>query len=165
VDFVDPVERRNSPERLFVSKTKAFHGTQWDFPVWYANCEHNVNGFVSRNGSSNVKRVLIVDDEPLIRSALSKALKGIAVVETAATGEQANARVRARSYDLCFLDVVLPDVSGLEVMQQIKKTSPKTKIVIMTAYATDTVREEIQKEAYRFMEKPLNLAQIKEIVR
>ena len=112
-----------------------------------------------------MKRVLIVDDEPLIRSALSKALKGIAVVETAATGEQANARVRARSYDLCFLDVVLPDVSGLEVMQQIKKTSPKTKIVIMTAYATDTVREEIQKEAYRFMEKPLNLAQIKEIVR
>jgi DNA-binding NtrC family response regulator len=112
-----------------------------------------------------VKRILIVDDEPLILSGLSKALKGIAVVETADTGEQATARVRACSYDVCFLDVVLPDVSGLEVMQQIKKMSPNTEVVIMTAFATDTMREEIRKEAYRFMEKPLHLSQIKEIVR
>jgi DNA-binding NtrC family response regulator len=112
-----------------------------------------------------LKRILIVDDEPLIRSGLSRALKDIAVVETAETGEQATARVTASSFDVCFLDIVLPDVSGLVVMQQIKKMSPNTKIVIMTAYASDTTKEEIRKEAYLFMEKPLNLSQIKEIAR
>jgi two-component system response regulator PilR (NtrC family) len=112
-----------------------------------------------------VKKILIVDDEPLIRTGLSKALKGIAVVETADNGEQASARVNACFYDICFLDVFLPDVSGLDVMQQIKKTSPRTKIVIMTAYADETTREIIGREAYRFMEKPLDLSQIREIVR
>jgi YesN/AraC family two-component response regulator len=111
-----------------------------------------------------VKRILIVDDEPLILSGLSKALRGIAVVETADSGEQANARVNGSFYDVCFLDVVLPDASGLEVMQRIKRTSPNTKIVIMSAYADETTREIIGREADRFLEKPLDLSQIKEIV-
>ena len=113
---------------------------------------------------SRVKRILIVDDEPLIRSGLSKALKGVAVVETADSGAQAMARVNTRFYEICFLDVALPDVSGIEVMRQIQKTSPDTKIVVMTAYANETTRETIRREAYRFMEKPLDLSQIKEIV-
>ena len=117
------------------------------------------------NESRAVKRILIVDDEPLIRSGLSKALRGIAVVDTADSGEQANARLNASCYDVCFLDVVLPDVSGLDVMQQIKKTSPNTKIVIMTAYADETTRERIGREAHRFLEKPLDLSQIREIAR
>ena len=111
-----------------------------------------------------MKRILIVDDEPLIRSGLSKALRGVAVIETADCGAQAIARVNTRFYDVCFLDVVLPDVSGIEVMRQIQKKSPDTKIVVMTAYADETTREIILREAYRFMEKPLDLSQIKEIV-
>jgi DNA-binding NtrC family response regulator len=111
-----------------------------------------------------VKRVLIVDDEPLIRSGLSKALKVLAVVETADSGAQAIARVNTRFYDMCFLDVFLPDVSGIDVMRHIQKTSPNTKIVVMTAYADETTREIFQREAYRFMEKPLDLSEIKEIV-
>jgi two-component system response regulator PilR (NtrC family) len=112
-----------------------------------------------------VKRVLIVDDEPLIRSGLSKALGGLAVVETADSGAQAMARVNTRFYDICFLDVFLPDVSGLDVMRRIQKTSPNTKIAVMTAYADETTREMIGREAYRFLEKPLDLSQIREIVR
>ena len=116
------------------------------------------------DGLSRVKRVLIVDDEPLIRSGLSKALKGLAVVETADSGAQAIARVNTRFYDVCFLDVLLPDMSGIDVMRQIQKTSPTTRIVVMTAYADEPTREMIRREAYRFMEKPLDLSQIKEIV-
>ncbi len=112
-----------------------------------------------------MKRILIVDDEPLIRSGLSKALGGLAVVETAASAAQAIARVDSRFYDVCFLDVFLPDMSGIDVMRQIQKTSPNTEIVVMTAYADETTREMIRREACRFMEKPLDLSQIKEIVR
>jgi two-component system response regulator PilR (NtrC family) len=111
-----------------------------------------------------VKRVLIVDDEPLIRSGLSKALKGLAVVETADSAAQAMARVNARLYDVCFLDIFLPDASGIDVMRRIQKMSPTTKIAVMTAYADETTREIIRQEAYRFLEKPLDLSQIKEII-
>jgi two-component system response regulator PilR (NtrC family) len=111
-----------------------------------------------------VKRVLIVDDEPLIRSGLSKALKGLAVVETADSGAQAIARINTRFYDVCFLDVFLPDASGLDLMRTIQKLSPTTRIAVMTAYADETTREVIRKEAYRFLEKPLDLSQIREIV-
>jgi len=111
-----------------------------------------------------VKRVLIVDDEPLIRSGLSKALKGLAVVETAESGAQAIARVAARFYDVCFLDFLLPDLNGLDVMRRIQQTSPNTKIAIMTAYADEATREIIRREAFRLLEKPLDLSQIKEIV-
>ena len=111
-----------------------------------------------------MKRVLIVDDEPLIRSGLSKALKGLAVVETAESGAQAIAQVDTRFYDVCFLDVFLPDVSGLDVMRRIRKTSPNTRIAVMTAYADETTRDIVRREAYRFLEKPLDLSQIREIV-
>jgi DNA-binding NtrC family response regulator len=111
-----------------------------------------------------VKRVLIVDDEPLIRSGLSKALKGLAVVETADSGAQAMACIAARFYDVCFLDLLLPDIGGLDVMRRIRKTSPNTKVAIMTAYANEAMAETIRREADRFLEKPLDLSQIREIV-
>jgi two-component system response regulator AtoC len=111
-----------------------------------------------------VKRVLIVDDEPLICSGLSKALSGLAVVETADSGAQAIARIGTRFYDVCLLDASLPDVSGLDVMRRIQKISPNTKVAVMTAYADETTRETIEREAYRFLEKPLDLSQIREIV-
>jgi DNA-binding NtrC family response regulator len=111
-----------------------------------------------------VKRVLIVDDEPLIRSGLSKVLRGLAVVETADSGAQAIARINTRSYDVCFLDLFLHDASGLDIMRTIQKMSPTTRIAVMTAYADETTREVIRREAYQFLEKPLDLLKIREII-
>jgi len=111
-----------------------------------------------------VKSVLIVDEEPLIRSGLSKALRDIAVVDTADSGKQASARISACFYVICILALFLPDVSGLDVMREIKKKSPETKVVIMTAYADEATRLIIEQEAYRFVEKPMDLSEIREIV-
>jgi two-component system response regulator YesN len=111
-----------------------------------------------------VKKVLIVDDEPLIRSGLSKALKGVAVVHTADSGKQASARVNSSFYDICIVDVALHDASGIDIMHEIKKKSPKTKVVIMTAYADEATREIIGREADRLIEKPLDLTQLREII-
>jgi len=111
-----------------------------------------------------MKRILIVDDEPLIRFSLARALEDLAEVETADTGSNANARINACFYDICFLDICLPDINGLDIMREISRISPETKVVIMTAYADDRVRNKIGKEAYRFLEKPLDLSQVKAIV-
>jgi DNA-binding NtrC family response regulator len=113
---------------------------------------------------SKVKKVLVVDDQPLIRAGLSRALKGIAVVDTADSAKQANDRMSTCFYDVCIVDAFLPDVRGLAVIREIIRKSPNTKVVVMTAYADEAMREIIEKEAYRFIEKPLDLAEIREIV-
>nr|WP_308199919.1 response regulator transcription factor [Actinotalea sp. K2] len=83
-------------------------------------------------------RVLVVDDEPGIRRVLSGYLMadGFEVIE-ATTGEDAVARVRRRAPDLVLLDVMLPDVDGIEVLRRIR-TFSDVYIVLVTARAEET---------------------------
>ncbi|MCL3862284.1 response regulator transcription factor [Actinotalea sp. K2] len=85
-----------------------------------------------------VWRVLVVDDEPGIRRVLSGYLMadGFEVIE-ATTGEDAVARVRRRAPDLVLLDVMLPDVDGIEVLRRIR-TFSDVYIVLVTARAEET---------------------------
>lgn len=111
-----------------------------------------------------MKRVLIVDDEPLIRLGLAKALKDLAEVEAVESGKEASSRFASSSYDVCFLDVYLPDVNGIDVLREIRRLSPETIVVMMTAYADEEMRNTIGEEAHRFLEKPLDLGLVKSIV-
>ena len=83
-------------------------------------------------------RVLVVDDEPGIRRVLSGYLTadGFEVTE-AATGEDAVAQVRRTAPDLVLLDVMLPDVDGLEVLRRIR-TFSEVYVVLVTARADET---------------------------
>jgi len=110
-----------------------------------------------------MKSILIVDDERLILDGLSKSLSNehteIKVLET---GEDALKEIALRFYDLCILDIRLPDINGLEVMRKIKEISPKTKVVIMTAYqVTEEMKKEIEENANYFISKPFDLSHIK----
>ncbi|RJQ51543.1 MAG: response regulator [Nitrospiraceae bacterium] len=109
------------------------------------------------------KRILIVDDEALIRSGLSKCLSSNnAEIRTVSTGAGALDEIRSYPYDLCFLDIHLPDINGLDVMKTIKDSSPQTRVVIMTAHhVTDDMKNEIKKSAFSFVGKPFDLSQIK----
>jgi len=112
-----------------------------------------------------MNKILIVDDEGLIRNVLSQALSNDNTeVKTAATGSDAISSINATSYNLCFLDIQLPDMNGLDVMKKIKTISPETKVVIMSAnLVTEEMKREIQKIAYGFVSKPFGLSQIKTI--
>jgi len=112
-----------------------------------------------------MNKILIIDDEGLIRNVLSQALSNEHTeVKTAATGRDALHCVHSTSYNLCFLDMQLPDMNGLEVMKKIKTISPETKVVIMSAnLVTEEMKREIQKMAYGFVSKPFGLSQIKTI--
>jgi len=112
-----------------------------------------------------MQKVLIVDDERLILNGLSKSLSNnsteIKIVET---GNDALKEIASCFYDLCFLDIYLPDINGLEVMKKLKETSPSTRIVIMSARnISDDMRKEIEDNAYHFIGKPFDLSQIKTI--
>lgn len=110
-----------------------------------------------------MKRVLIVDDERLILDGLAKSLSSEDLeIKIAGNGKDAINEISSCFYHLCFLDVYLPDINGVEVMKKIKEISPKTKIVIMTAHhITGDMRKDIEDNAFHFIGKPFDLSQIK----
>ena len=110
-------------------------------------------------------RVLVVDDEPLILYGIARFLYGKAVVKTVASAEEAIDEIVAQQYDLCFLDINLPGMTGLDAMKIINELSPTTKVAIMTGNALDeAMKMQIEDAAYAFIEKPFELLHIKEVV-
>lgn len=86
-------------------------------------------------------RVLIVDDEPWVREVFRDfcELTDAVDVELAADGADAIDKLSAGEFDLVALDLIMPEMSGLEVLTSIKKTSPKTPVMIITGNATDKI--------------------------
>jgi DNA-binding NtrC family response regulator len=110
------------------------------------------------------KRILIVDDEPLIRLSLAKLFQKIAEVKTASSAEEALIDIDSQFYYLCFLDINLPGMNGLDAMKIIKNNSPKTKVAIMTGgFLNEAMKEQITDHAYAFVEKPFDSLNMREI--
>jgi DNA-binding response OmpR family regulator len=114
-----------------------------------------------------MKRILIVDDESLIGYALSASLRRddtyIKVVEC---GKDALSEIDHIFYNLCFLDINLPDMSGLDLMKTIKKTSPATVIIMMTGGVVNDpeLLKSIAAHAHLLISKPFDLDRVKQFV-
>jgi len=105
-------------------------------------------------------RILIVDDEPWVREVFSDfcALTDAFEVELAATGSEAVDKVKTTSYDLITLDLIMPEMSGLDVLTEIKRSSPKVPIMIITGNATKKIVDQAGVlGACRVMYKPIQL--------
>ncbi len=114
-----------------------------------------------------MKRILVVDDESFLLNGLGKALQtdctDVMTVETASSALQ---EIAASPYQLCFLDLFLPDGNGMDVLKTMKEISPKTKVIVMTAgVVTRSMQESIEKDAYMFITKPFDLLQVKMLAR
>jgi DNA-binding NtrC family response regulator len=111
-------------------------------------------------------RVLVVDDEAAMREVLSARLEkqGFAV-ETAESGNQAQERVAAASPDLIISDVVLPDISGLDLLQTLKAGDPHRPVILITAFGTvDSAVEAIKRGATDFLTKPIDYDKLISII-
>jgi NtrC-family two-component system response regulator AlgB len=102
-------------------------------------------------------RALIVDDEKNIRRAFLMALESMGHESTAAeSGALAIEELKASSYDVAFLDLKLSEESGLDVLQEILSTSPRTAVIIVTAYASvETAVEAMRRGAFDYLPKPM----------
>jgi len=110
-------------------------------------------------------QVLFVDDEPLILHIISRFLNRSVVVKTVASAEEALNEIMAQHYDLCFLDISLPGMTGLDAMKIINELSPTTKVALMTgAHLNEAMERKIEDTAYAFIQKPFELIHIKEVV-
>jgi len=112
------------------------------------------------------KKVLIVDDEPLILRSLSRSIKRLDIeVKAVDRAADALSEVHSSFYNLIFLDIILPDGYGLDIIKEIKMVSPDTKVVIMSAsLLTDEMEKIIEEYAHCFMGKPFDLLQVKTIL-
>ncbi len=106
--------------------------------------------------------VLVVDDHLADRETLKTILeeKGYRVA-TASGGTEAIDMVKSRHYDIVFLDVRLPDMTGFETFEQVKKIDPQTAVIMMTGYAAeDLVRSAIGSGAYAYLYKPFDMKKV-----
>ncbi|MCK6457049.1 MAG: sigma-54 dependent transcriptional regulator [Phycisphaerae bacterium] len=107
---------------------------------------------------SNV-RILIIEDEKLIRWSLrSQFEKEGYVVDEAETGQQGLRMIDTRTYDLVMLDYKLPDITGLDVLREIRRTDGDLVVVIMTAYSRiEDAVEAMRLGAYDYVGKPFRM--------
>ncbi len=108
-------------------------------------------------------KILIVDDNDLMRTLLRGMLRGeeYQVVGEARNGLQAVDAVQRLSPDIVCLDVMMPEMDGLEALQAIKQARPETVVVMITGNPSkENVEESIQGGAAGFIVKPFNLAKV-----
>jgi DNA-binding NtrC family response regulator len=110
--------------------------------------------------------VLIVDDEDTARSFVSEAL-GDAGYEAIEAGDlkSANKAIDTGAADIVLLDVVLPDGSGITLLDRISMENPSPPVILMTAFGeVDTAVEAMKKGAQDFLQKPLDLKRLLQAV-
>jgi DNA-binding response OmpR family regulator len=106
--------------------------------------------------------VLVVDDESLIRWSLRERLAaaGYAVLE-AETGVEALSLFAANPVDLVLLDLSLPELDGLGVLERVKRERPACPVIVMTAYDSPGSAERATAlGAARFVTKPFDFGQL-----
>ena len=112
--------------------------------------------------------VLVVDDEPLIRWSLAEALSecGYGVVETADAKATRNiVRETPEGFDVILLDFRLPDSKDLALLASIREFTPRTPVILMTAYGTpEVVAAALELGAFRVVMKPFELRDITNLV-
>jgi len=115
------------------------------------------------------KTILVVDDNKAIAEIIERRLTiaGYTVL-TAGDGKQALVTVAARRPDCVLLDIMMPDMSGLEILRQLKSdpTTAAIPIILVTAKGEDTDIEQGYREgAAAYLTKPFSAAQIVDAVR
>jgi DNA-binding NtrC family response regulator len=108
------------------------------------------------------KKILIVDDEKLVRWALAKKCAEYGYLSAeAATAEEALRALQNESPDAVLLDVHLPDQSGIEVLEKLKQGGDTRSVIMMTADPQlDDVKAALRLGAYDFVSKPINFEEL-----
>lgn len=112
-------------------------------------------------------QILVADDERGTRMALEVALRLSGYeVTTAENGQAALEVANKKSFDLLLTDVYMPLVGGLDLVNEFRRFSPKTKILVMTGQGSlEIAMEAISQGAFDFIAKPFNIEEVLDLVR
>jgi DNA-binding NtrC family response regulator len=113
------------------------------------------------------KKILIVDDEKGIRELFAEVLHraGHSVV-MAPDGLAAIEVARGGDIDIVFLDIKMPGLNGVETLKEVRETSPRTKVVMITGYARDQlVNEALKMDVFACLAKPFSVRDVVDMVK
>lgn len=101
-------------------------------------------------------RILVVDDEPTVCKSIRQVLiREDCDVETALSGEEALRKDAERPYDVMIVDLMMPGLSGMDLLRSIKASNPKARIIMVTGYPTmRNTLQAMQLGAMDFLPKP-----------
>ncbi len=111
--------------------------------------------------------ILVVDDEESMRDACSKILKKDGfLADTAKDGSAGLEKIEKNKPDLVLVDLKMPGISGMEVLEKIKEIDPNIISVVITGYSTvESAVEAMKKGAYDFLPKPFSPEELRIIIR
>jgi DNA-binding NtrC family response regulator len=113
-----------------------------------------------------VAKILVVDDEPSILKLLKEALTQWGYqVACVGTGAEALEAIRTELFDAAITDIRMPEMSGLDLLREIKRHDESIEVVVMTGYPTIASAVEALKEgAYDYLSKPLILDELRHLM-
>jgi DNA-binding NtrC family response regulator len=101
-------------------------------------------------------RIMVIDDEQIVGKRLKPALEKTGnIIETFEDGRTALKRFDEESFDIVVTDIRMDEIDGIEILEQVIARSNRTKVIIITGYATvEAAREALSKGAFDFIAKP-----------
>ncbi len=111
-------------------------------------------------------RILVLDDEPIVCKRLQPALEKLGYeVVTFTQSPEAMHHIQQTDYDIIITDLKMKGIDGMQFLQEAKKRSPRTEVIVITGFATlETAKESFQKGVFDFIAKPFKLSEIQEVV-
>jgi ATP-dependent Lon protease len=109
------------------------------------------------------KKIIVVDDEKIICNTAKKILEIEGYeVDTFTNSVQALEAIHKNQYDLIITDLMMEEVSGMDILREVNRRSPQTKVIMLTAYATlEATIEAIREQIYDFFPKPVKIEDLK----
>jgi DNA-binding NtrC family response regulator len=110
--------------------------------------------------------ILVLDDEPIVGKRLKTALeKSGYVVEVFEDSREALRRLDEREFDIVVTDVRMEEVDGIQVLEHVLGRSGRTKVIVITGYATvEVAREALAKGAFDFIAKPFKPDDLRQVI-
>jgi len=111
-------------------------------------------------------KILVIDDDMSAREALRMVLKDRYAVALASDAEAGLDYLRKENFDLVILDIRMPRMDGITALKEIKKISPETEVMLLTAYASlETARDAVRYGAFDYLIKPFDKDDLLKVVR
>ena len=110
--------------------------------------------------------ILVLDDEPIVGKRLKTALeKNGHEVEVFEDSRLALRRLDERDFDVIVTDVRMEEVDGIQVLEHVLERSARTKVIVITGYATvEVAREALAKGAFDFIAKPFKPDDLRQVI-
>jgi DNA-binding response OmpR family regulator len=114
-----------------------------------------------------MKKILIVDDDAEFRSNLIEVLKDEEYeTDSASSAAEALAKSGEREFDIILLDFMMPGMSGIDALRELRKQCPRTKVIMITAFASiENAVNAIRKGASDYISKPFKINELLTTVR